>query len=274
MLVDGRLTDRVPADDRGLLYGDGHFTTVAFHGGRPLCWELHLARLAEAGARLALPMPDAARLAAEARCVAAGLPRAVVRITLTRGSGARGYAPPQPPAPRRILAAHPWPADLARRRAEGVRVITCRTPLGDSPLLGGLKHLGRLEQVLARAEVDDAGAEEGLMRDPRGQVVEATAANLFLVDGEGVLVTPAIDRCGVAGVLRARVLEHAVAAGIPCRVEPVARGTLDTAQELFLSNSITGLVPLRSLDGRSLTPGPLARRLQGLLAEAGDLVPC
>ncbi|MCK9538322.1 MAG: aminodeoxychorismate lyase [Dokdonella sp.] len=264
MLVDGVVAGVVDASDRGLAYGDGLFETIAFVAGRAPLWERHMARLAAGCTRLGLPAPDARLLADEAARVAAGELRSVVRICLTRGRGARGYAPPPRTVPTRIVAAHPAPVPDADGQRRGIRVRLCNLRLAAQPALAGLKHLNRLEQVLARDEWDDPAIGEGLLRDADGRLVSATAANLFLVRA-GVLQTPALDRCGVAGVARAQVLAwHA-----GCQVREIEMGDLMLADEVFLTSSVRGVVPVTALDGRSWPVGPLTRTLQGHWRDLG-----
>jgi len=199
VLVGGQAEDRISVLDRGLGYGDGLFETIRFVGAEAPLWSRHMHRLEEGCRRLGLPMPARSVLLDEARAVSGELPQSVVRITLTRGTGARGYKPPAQPKPTRIVAAFEAPPPDAVAYADGIRVRLCATRLAPQPLLAGLKHLNRLEQVLARAEWDDPTIAEGLLCDADGLVISATAANLFAVFG-GVLATPAVDRCGVAGV--------------------------------------------------------------------------
>lgn len=257
MLVDGRAHDQVSALDRGLSYGDGLFETIRFVGADAPLWSRHMQRLRNGAERLRLPLPDAATLWREASEAGAALPQAVLRITLTRGAGARGYAPPSAPQPTRIVAAFAAPPHDASAHAEGLRVRLCAMRLAEQPLLAGLKHLNRLEQVLARAEWSDPAIAEGLLCDGAGRVISATAANLFaLIDG--VLVTPALDRCGVAGVARAEIL-----ASLPdTQVRSIELEELADAQELFLSSSVRGILPVRELDGRAWAVGPLTRAVQ------------
>lgn len=264
VLVDGIAGTGVAADDRGLGYGDGLFETVLWVGGEAPLWSRHMQRLAEGCGRLGLPLPDPAQLHADSRQATDGLARAVVRITWTRGRGPRGYAPPRPAMPTRIVAAAPAPLRPGDWSARGIRVRFCDTRLGIQPRLAGLKHLNRLEQVLARAEWQDPAVAEGLMRDLDGHVVCATAANLFaVVDGEPA--TPAVDRCGVAGVARAEILERLPA----CRVRTIDTETLMRADEVFLSSSVRGIVPVGDLDGRTLVVGPVARALGAHFAALG-----
>lgn len=256
--VDGRPAGVVAADDRGLLYGDGLFETVRVVAGRAPLWPRHAARLAEGCRRLALPMPDADRLHDELRAASAGLDDAVVRLTVTRGGGPRGYAPPTAMRVTRVVAASPAPPPLDPCTArDGVAVRVCALRLAEQPALAGIKHLNRLEQVLARAEWDDPSIAEGLLRDASGRVVCATAANLFAVI-DGVLVTPPVDRCGVAGVARAEVL----ATWRGAQVADLPFDRLPAAAEVFLTSAVRGILPVRSIGALRFAPGPVARALQ------------
>ena len=256
ILVDGAVSGLVGANDRGLSYGDGLFETVLFVGGRAPLWPRHMARLAEGCARLLLPVPDVDLLAREATRVCADIARAVVRITLTRGAGPRGYATPSPARTTRIVAASPGPITSPDWYHLGVRVRVCALRLSEQPRLAGIKHLNRLEQVLARAEWNDAEIAEGILCDVAGRVIGATAANLFAVIG-GRLVTAQLDRCGVAGVARAEVL-----ALRECEVRDVSLEELMQADEVFLTNSVRGILPVSALRDRRWPIGHVARALQ------------
>jgi 4-amino-4-deoxychorismate lyase len=266
-LIDGVPADTIPVADRGLHYGDGLFETIAVVDGSPCLWERHLSRLRAGCARLAFPPPDEDRLATEARGLARGVERGVLKLILTRGEGGRGYRPPSPVRPRRILRMSPWPAHPADWESHGVRVRYCATRLGHQPLLAGLKHLNRLEQVIARAEWTDSDIAEGLMLDLGGQVVEGTQTNLFALV-EGRLVTPPLDRCGVAGVVRALVLELAPAVGLPVAEEPQEPDRLATADALFLTSSLIGLWPVRQLGGVAFDPSRVPAELRAAVLAA------
>ena len=255
--VDGQDGAQVSAFDRGLGYGDGLFETIRFIGWDAPLWPRHMRRLDEGCRRLGLPSPDPDLLLAEARAVSRELSDAVVRITLTRGVGARGYRPPARVAPTRIVAAFEPPLMVETDYTDGLRARVCGVRLAHQPLLAGLKHLNRLEQVLARSEWDDPAVAEGLMRDADGAVICATAANLFVVlDGE--VATPVLDRCGVAGVARAEIL-----AVLPhVNVRTICLEELTGADELFLSSSVRGILPVRELGGHIFAVGPVTRALQ------------
>lgn len=257
MLVDGVASAQVSALDRGLAYGDGLFESIRFVGASSPLWSRHMQRLAEGCVRLRIPAPDPAQLWREAQEVSRGMPASVLRITVTRGAGERGYRPPAVPQPTRLVAAFAPPPVAAEAYVHGVRMRVCDIRLAEQPLLAGIKHLNRLEQVLARAEWDDPAIAEGVLLDSHGRVISATMANLFaVVDGE--LLTPALDRCGVAGVARAEVL----AACAQARVGELTVAALRGAGEVFLSSSVRGILPVRSLDDRDYGPGATTRRLQ------------
>ena len=258
-------SELVPASDRGLQYGDGVFETVAVAGGRPQLWHLHMQRLQEGCRRLGITMPSVELLQAEAARLCDGQARAVLKIIITRGSGGRGYRPAADAQPRRILSLHPWPDYPPQWATDGVAVRLCTTRLGINPQLAGLKHLNRLEQVLGRAEWDDGAIAEGLMLDAEGHVIEGTMSNLFMVRG-GVVHTPTVDRCGVAGVMRTRLLELLKQQGVRCEMRTLELTELGTADEVFLCNSIIGIWPVRRFEQYIYAPGPLTQRLQQALA--------
>lgn len=257
MLVNGDGDARIAANDRGLLYGDGLFETILFADGVAPLWARHMARLARGCTRLSLPPPEADVLAREAAKAVEGMPRAIVRITLTRGSGARGYVLPQNAECTRIVAAFDPPFIPSDWYVRGIRVRFGELRLAMQPQLAGIKHLNRLEQVLARAEWNDPEMVEALLFDERDHLISATAANVFIARG-GKLMTPALDRCGVAGVAREVVLAHHPDA----EVREIDREELMQADEIFLSSSVRGILPVRELAGHVFQPGVFARAMQ------------
>jgi 4-amino-4-deoxychorismate lyase len=264
MLVNGEPICRVEASDRGVQYGDGVFTTLPVRSGIPVFLGFHLDRLERDCLRLAIPFPNRELLIREACLLCASWSEAVLKIQITRGSGGRGYRPPDEAVPTRVLGIHPppdYPPELAR---EGVAVRFCRTRLGINPALAGLKHMNRLEQILARAEWPLGEIREGLMLDAEGQVTEGTMTNLFLVK-DGRIATPSLDRCGVAGVMRALVMEGAAQLGRAVEERRIGPDELDGADELFLTNSVIGVWPVRHLEQRAYPVGPLTREIEAWL---------
>ncbi len=265
-LVNGLPADTIPVTDRGFQYADGLFETVAVNGGKPLLFDAHLERLSRGCAKLGIALPDREQLRTEAQQVCGGAERQVLKITITRGSGGRGYRPDSAGPPTRVVAALPWPDYPAAHREKGVAVRLCRTRLGINPDLAGLKHLARLEQVLARGEWDDTAIQEGLMLGPQSQVVEGTMSNIFLVQ-DASLVTPLIDQCGVRGIMRDAVMACATRMGIPCAEKSVTVDDLRTADGMFLTNSLIGLWPVTRFEQHSyaipsVMPALLARLLE------------
>lgn len=266
ILVNGKSTDCLPASDRGLQYGDGLFETIAVLHQTPQLWERHVERLTEGCARLSIPLPDVLLLREEVAQVIGGEDRCVVKLIVTRGLSGRGYRC-ESPVPTRIVLRRHWPGypDAAARL--GVTVRWCRTRLALQPQLAGLKHLNRLEQVLARSEWQDEAAE-GLMCDSAGRVIEGTMSNLFLVVA-GTLVTPDLSQSGVAGVMRAEVLARAAGLGIATTIKPVTPAMVEAADELFLTNSLIGLWPVARLDTRPYAVGKITQTFQAALPLAG-----
>jgi 4-amino-4-deoxychorismate lyase len=268
-LINGRLGDSVSVTDRGLLYGDGLFETVAVRGRQPCLWQRHLARLARGCARLAIPPPDAALLGAEVQALlaAAPAPDGVLKLIVTRGSGPRGYAPPAEPAPTRILTFAAGLPGAPKDAEDGIRLTLCDTRLGDNARLAGIKHLNRLEQVLARAEWTDPAVQDGIMCDNHGQPVCCTAANLFAVSAEGI-VTPPLDRSGVAGTVRELVREHACALGIGFIERALSLPELLAADGLFISNALRGVLPVARIRHRCYDPSAVPAALLARVRQA------
>lgn len=263
--VDGQPAKELSIHDRGLAYGDGLFETVKVVSSRPQLLDRHLHRLGLGCQRLGIPCRlDEVRT--QLTAFSAELVDGVAKLIVTRGEGRRGYAPPDPVQPRTLLIGSPLPSYPEAHAEQGVRLYPCVTRLAEQPVLAGLKHLNRLEQVLARAEWQDPEFAEGLMRDMSGRVVEAVFSNLFLVES-GVLVTPSLLRCGVAGVMREALLEEAQQAGIETRIEDVAFERLLRAEEVLVCNSLYGIWPVRQIEQRVWSVGPLTRKLRCLLAD-------
>ena len=269
ILVNGAATDLLAVTDRGLAYGDGVFRTFLATGGQAPHWRFQFRKLREDCAALALPCPAETLLAEEVARVSAAHGECIVKIIVTRGSGERGYAPPQNPLPTRVVMATPrlrHPEESARG---GVRVRVCSTCLAPQPRLAGVKHLNRLENVLARSEWSDPGVAEGLMLDTEGNVIGGTMTNLFMVDDIG-LVTSDLSTCGVAGVTRGRVLAAAARHGVTCRIERLTLDRVLGAHELILVNSVIGAWPVREIERRALRPGQGITRVRAWLGEDDD----
>ena len=262
-LLNGQPANESLLLSRGLHYGDGIFRTLLRYEGQILDWKLQYLKLSHDAEALGLEPPAADVLLAEAGSLSAGSVSGVIKILLLRGGIGRGYAPLTAPT-ERLLLGYPLPDYPAQHWRQGIDTFRCALRLGRQPALAGVKHLNRLEQVLASRDWPQ-GAAEGILCDERGAPVCGTRSNLFWVR-EGRLHTPALDGCGVAGMMRDKVLAAATALGLPAQVETRPWSKLLDADEAFVCNSLIGIWPLRSLEQRSWqAPGSLTARLTALL---------
>ncbi len=250
MLINGVQTDQVSALDRGIQYGDGLFETIAIMDGHLSLWERHLQRLHHGCDRLGITAPDSAELLAEAKTVIKNHQKGVLKIIVTRGIGGRGYRPPVDMQTNRVVYYSPWPDYPEACWEKGILIRICSTCLGINPTLAQLKHLNRLEQVLARSEWVDSATFEGLMLDSDKRVIEGTMSNLFLIKDD-MFITPDLNRCGVAGIMRGLIIELATTLNIPVIIKDVSLDDLKAADAMFISNSLIGMLPVRELLGVS-----------------------
>jgi len=269
MWVDGQASGDLPVSDRGLNYADGVFETMRIAAGSIPLLELHLQRLQAGCERLAITCPELSLLRRELALASVETETGVVKLVLTRGSGGRGYAPPEPASCRRIISLHPLPDYPRGHYTRGVSVRLCATLLGSSPVTGGLKHLGRLEQVIASMEPIE-GSAEGLMRNQTGEIIEGIRSNLFLVRGNALL-TPDVSLCGVAGVMRRFILDLAPSLGYDAAVRCIPLDELTRCDEIFLSSSVFGVWPVREIPGvaRFDRVGAVSTRIMGAIAALG-----
>jgi 4-amino-4-deoxychorismate lyase len=236
--------DAWPADARGIAYGDGLFETMRMHRGTAPWWDAHWDRLARGAQRLRLPLPGQAQVRGEVTALFEGDDPGVLKLLLSRGGSGRGYAPLLTAAPLWMLSRHALPMVAP----VGLQLRWCDTRHASQPVLAGIKHCNRLEQVLARAECTDAGMDEGLMLDGDGTVVGATAANLFVLRGVQ-WQTPLLDRCGVAGVCRAHLLPL-----LDAREARLSVADVEGADAVFLCNAVRGILTVAQLGARAWTP--------------------
>ena len=267
-LIDGESIESVPVTDRGFQYGDGLFETIALREGRARFLDSHLQRLEEGLRRLAIPDDGASVAAAEVERLAAGIKFGVAKIIMTRGSGQRGYRPPREVTPARmvgVLPAQPAPSD---HYEHGIAMRYCETPVTSNRATAGIKTLERLAQTLARAEWDDPSIAEGVMLDESGHIVCGTMTNIFF-ETNRALHTPSLEQSGIAGIMRAKVLEEASAAGLDVRVGQYRPEYLNAADEVFVTNSQVGIWPVRRLAEVDFPVGSQTRRLMERMAALG-----
>lgn len=264
-LIDGLPQPELAADNRGLAYGDGVFRTILVADGVPLHLDDHLAKLADDAARLELDMPPPALLHAESLTLIAAMQaaRAVLKWTLIRRHDGRGYRSSTREV-LRIVSASPAPRYAEALWEHGAHADWAALTLAAQPRLAGIKHLNRLEQVLASRDWP-AGIDERLMCDHAGHLIGGTRSNLFWVHA-GRLQTPQLDQCGIAGTMRARIIRLAQQRALPVEPQQAAPQALMDADEAFICNALIGIWPLRQIADRAYAaPGPVTRMLMTAL---------
>ncbi len=271
ILINGQPEDRIDARDRGLQYGDGLFETIAFRQNRLELLDAHLARLQLGCQRLKLTVSpsDFSLIQTELQQLTATLQTdAVIKIMLTRGVGGRGYQYAVNTPITRIISSHPMP-EYPSGFQQGVAVRICEQRLAINPQLAGIKHLNRLEQVLARNEWRDSRIAEGLMLDTDAHLIEGTMSNIMLFR-QGELLTPDLRHCGINGVMRSCLLQIARQNNWPVYESQLTFDDLLTADECLMCNSVIGIWPIKQIIGqdRQWSHGPMTQKLQQWLPQA------
>lgn len=260
MRIDGHAAWQISADDRGLAYGDGVFRTIRIANGRAVGWPFHYARLIHDCAALGFTAPAHEALAADINALCRDATSGVLKIMITRGSGGRGYVPPNHARPRRIVALHGAPPVLE----------ICVLPISPVVLatpapLAGIKHLNRLEQVLARQYCDRDNIADAAMCDSSGRIICTTMRNLIFVDEAGRWLTPDLSRAGVIGATRER-LRTAIPELTAC---DITAADLDGVTAAIACNSVGGAVAVTRLGKRTFGDSTaLAERANILLADS------
>lgn len=259
MLVNGKQGDTVAVMNRGFQYGDGLFETIEIRQNTPIFFEQHLQRLSHDSQRLHLPKLDLDLIRTEAKQLCENAGNAVLKIIITRGSGGRGYRQPENIEPTRILSLHPFPDYPQSYYTNGIVARICETRLGLNPALAGMKHLNRLEQVLARAEWNDVAIHEGIMLDIENRVIEGTMTNLFYAK-HGKLFTASLQKSGIVGILRGWIFQQ-----MPVVEQDFFVEDLLQAEEIFVCNSIMGICGVRQIEKQTFSVGEITKKLQFML---------
>ncbi|HEX9814583.1 MAG TPA: branched-chain-amino-acid transaminase [Myxococcota bacterium] len=275
--IEGRVVDgseaRIPVLDHGLLYGDGVFEGIRIYGRRVFRLDAHLQRFAASAKAVALELPGGTGAAREivletARAFDAD--EAYVRLIATRGDGPLGIDPTRCSKPRLICIVDQIAIYPEQKRSAGLDLLTSswRRPPADV-LDPRVKSLNYLNNVMAKLEAKQRGADEALLLNAAGAIAETAVANVFAVR-DGDLLTPPSTDGALEGITRATVLEIAASLGIPARIQSLGRFDLFAAAEVFLTGSGAGLVPVRSLDGRTIGvggPGPVYEKIRSVFLE-------
>ncbi len=267
ILINGERKRFIEIADRGFQYGDGLFETIEISHAHPLFLDNHLERLQLGCQRLRIPSPGLELLASEANEICKGVDRAVLKIIVTRGSGGRGYRPPELMLPTRVLSLYPYPEYPTEHHQHGIKVRICEIRLGLNASLAGIKHLNRLEQVLARAEWHESEIQEGVMLDADGYVIEGTMSNIFYIKN-GTFYTPSLLTSGVSGIMRGIIMGLLSTRKLPVVEHKVMLHELLSADEVFVCNSIIGVWPVIQIAETKLHTGPNTQQVQCWLEQA------
>ena len=282
-LVNGQSSHVLDVCDRGLAYGDGVFETIALTQGQVQLWQAHSHRLANGLMSLGIVADEAAALTLintivddiKAAYLLFDRPDGVIKIIVTRGCGGRGYAAPSVPLPTRIVYMMPEPLGRSQLSSDGVRVRLCQHRWSNNAALAGVKHLNRLDQVMARSEWTDVNIHEGIMLNQDGLVISGVMSNLF-IEMDGVLITPQLDQCGINGTMAELVCAIAKQLGITLVQREVTFDALLNADSVFITNSLNGIWPIIELapypaQGNTIPTlwpiSPLIKRFQDIIAQ-------
>ncbi|TVS13163.1 MAG: hypothetical protein EA419_02500 [Wenzhouxiangella sp.] len=260
-LVDGQPGTVVPVDDRAFLYGESLFETVAFRDRQAPLWSRHMARLDLGCRSLGFQPPRPEQLLAECRKVLPESGPAIARITITGGSGGRGYWPAPDAPERRVIQCRDWPGEIDRQRSAGLRLTISKSRLESGPVGEGLKHGNRLVQVMAARECARSGHDEAVLLDQAGSIVEAISSNILLVVDDQLMTHP---RPVVSGVGLGWLIDQP---GLDLRLRPVAGEDLARCSEVLVINSVSGVRPAIAIEQYRFRPGPTCRHLQSLWNE-------
>jgi 4-amino-4-deoxychorismate lyase len=240
--------------DRSFNYGDGIFTTMQVHGGKIQLWPLHLRRLQYGAARLGFGVIDWSQLqhAAEA---AKTQTEQVIKILISRGEGGRGYGTAGIKVPRVYISSSELP-DYSQARQQGICLGLAKLQLAVQPLLAGIKHTNRLEQVLLKQELATTAFDDLLVLDQLGFITEASAANVFFYR-DGQWHTPELKRAGVEGVMRQHIMQQHHITEVSWKADE-----LNTIEAMFICNALMGIVPVHSVEDMALSLFPVQQLIK------------
>ena len=238
-LRNGEFVEADYATDRSLLYGDGVFTTLVLKEGRLILIDNHLDRLKRDSQRLNINNVCIEQLKLQISKAIKSHTDGIIRITIARSSGQRGYLC-ENNQPVYWISINSWPEHIKRYQQKGINVRLCKQLLSKNPTLAGIKHCNRLEQVLARNEWHDDSYQEGLMMDFDGHLIEGTMSNLFYIK-QDTLFTPELTYSGVNGIMRDVIINAAKQSNIPLMIAPVTIEQIKQADSVFVTNSVIAI---------------------------------
>ncbi|MGI2064762.1 aminodeoxychorismate lyase [Shewanella sp. MF08487] len=262
--VNGVPQANVDPSDRGIAYGDGLFATMRTGAEGILFFETHQARLTIGAARLGFQWQMSEALQQQLQALAIEYPLHCIKLIVSRGVGGRGYTPPEIVKPTEIVSVHAIPRHYAQWQQMGISLKTSSVRLGLQPLLAGIKHLNRLEQVLIKSHILPQGFDDWLVADIEDNIIESSMANIFFIKGNQVL-TPSLAQCGVAGVMREHVMLALLEQHLNIECLPVGAERLIEFDSAFITNSILGIVDVLAIDSLTFTRTPITAQLRQTL---------
>ena len=263
-LINGKPSAGLSVNDRGLSYGDGVFRTFLVNNGVPHHWELQYQKLSQDCQALGISCPNNDVLTSDIKTLFNDGTDAIAKIIVTRGESSRGYAVPNDIQANRVVIKSAMPIYPLNNQTQGVNLHLCELKLGLQPKLAGVKHLNRLENVLARMEWKDASIADGLLLDSNDNVIECTMSNIFARYGNE-LITPSLEECGVAGIARARIIENTKRFNLDIKIEALKLNKLMQADEIIICNSLFGAWQVVSFNGKQWAKQGLDGQLRKML---------
>ncbi|USD33394.1 MULTISPECIES: aminodeoxychorismate lyase [Vibrio] len=262
--VNGQAAEMIALADRSFQYGDGCFTTMLVVDGDIEHWGKHKERMQSCLEVLDIQPPDWQDVETWLRSARINAPKSGLKLHISRGVGGRGYSPTQVTLPNVTISAFHYPVHYEKWLTDGICLGVCQKRLGLNPLLAGHKHNNRLEQILLKAEMDNAGWADGIALDVNDRVIETTMANVFWVK-QGIIHTPDLTNAGVSGVMRRVVIETLLRDGVQAQSGDYTLDQLCSADEVFVCNSILGVAPVKSVGTQAYSIGTITKKIQEMV---------
>jgi len=249
VFVNGIEDNKLSVSDRGFQYGDGLFETITYKNNQLQLWEEHMLRLNNSCDRLSLKKVDESLWLEDIKKLELAND-SVIKLSMSRGNSVRGYLYDEASNVTRVTASFDFPS-YPEENKTGISAIICKTPISMNTALAGMKHLNRLDNVLARNEWNDSAISEGFMFDNQGHIIEGTMSNVFCVLGNE-LYSPLLEQCGVAGVMRQQVIDIAEKLNIPVNIVDISKANFLQMDAAFITNSLIGIWPVKKIiDGEN-----------------------
>ena len=270
-LINGKDCEQIEISDRAVHYGDGLFETIAIQNRKILCIDEHLNRLEKGCEKIKIPPPDKKNIKNEISSLINSDDRAIAKIIISRGQGGRGYKIPDNIKPTRIISLFPWPDYPDQFSTSGIKTKICDYRYSNNKSLAGIKHLNRIEQILARSEWNDKEIAEGIVMNSENYIIEGTMSNIFCIVGN-TLYTPDLSLCGIEGIVREKIIKSSEKFGFEVLIKKITLDFLLNAEEIFLCNSIIGIWPVKSIDEKLFLSHKNTEKIKNKLIEY-DFIP-